>query len=310
MNIRELDLNLLLVFDAIYRERSIGAAGQKLGLSQPAVSNALRRLRDFTGDALFFRSDNTMKPTRVATALALPIAHALASVEGILTTVRQFDPETSTRHFRVGFNDLYRALLTPALAYLFEQEAPNAKLEMVLQSIDATTLLNDIRNGSIETAFIPAAYLDGTMSHKPLVDEPLVFTVRNGHPALSKPITREMLQDFRYVVTSENHTARTLIDNALRKNGIERNVACIMPDVSIIPSIVEVTDLVAITGLGFIQRHMRDHALTILKAPITLPRIKSSLVWSKTYDDDQSHKWLRSRILHTLNTAMSLNIAG
>ena len=126
MNIRDLDLNLLLVFDAIYRERSIGAAGERLGLSQPAVSNALRRLRDFTGDALFFRSGAKMVPTRVATALALPVGQALASVSGILTSLSQFDPETTTRHFRVGYNDLYRTILTPTLAKVFAETAPRA----------------------------------------------------------------------------------------------------------------------------------------------------------------------------------------
>ncbi|MES1991642.1 MAG: LysR family transcriptional regulator [Pseudomonadota bacterium] len=307
MNIRELDLNLLLVFDAVYRERSIGAAAQKLDLSQPAVSNALRRLRDFTGDALFFRSGNTMKPTRVATTLALPISHALASVEDILTSVRQFDPETSTRHFRVGFNDLYRSLLAPALANLFEQEAPNAKLEFVLQNPDTPQLLSDIRNGTVETAIMPAAHVDESMSHEALFEEQLVFTVRYNHPALSLPMTRETLNNLRYVVTSETHTARTLVEEALRKAGVTRDIRCVMPDVSIIPGILEVTDLVGVTGLGFIQRHLPDHALTILKAPVALPRIKSSLVWAKNFDEDQGHKWLRNRIGHILKIATSLN---
>lgn len=307
MNIRELDLNLLLVFDAVYRERSTGVAARKLGLSQPAVSNALRRLRDFTGDALFFRAGNTMKPTRVATALALPIRHALASVEGILTTVRQFDAETSTRHFRVGFNDLYRSLLAPALANLFEQEAPHAKLEFVLQSTDTPELLADIRNGTIETAIMPAAHIDDSMSHETLIEEQLVFTVRRNHPALGAPVTKEALNELRYVVASESHTGRVLVEEAMRKAGVTRDIRCLMPDVSMIPSILEVTDLVGVTGLGFVQRHLPDHALTILNAPVALPRIKSSLVWAKSFDDDQGHKWLRSRIGHILKIATSLH---
>jgi DNA-binding transcriptional LysR family regulator len=307
LNIRNLDLNLLPVFDAIYRERSIGAAAQKLGLSQPAVSNALRRLRDFTGDTLFFRADNKMMPTRVATALALPIRHALSSVEGILTTVRQFDPATSTRIFRVGFNDLYRTILAPALANLFEQEAPNAKLEFVLQNLDTPSLLNDIRNGVIETAMLPAAHFDETMNHEVLTEEPLVFTVRHGHPALGQPVTKETLGKLRHVVASRNHAARTLVEEALRKAGVTREIACVMPDVSVIPAMVEVTDLVAVTGLGFIRRHMRDHAITILDAPVALPRLKSSLVWAKSFDEDQGHKWLRSRISQIVKTAISIS---
>tara|TARA_R110002124_G_scaffold150906_2_gene317691 strand:- start:1534 stop:2466 length:933 start_codon:yes stop_codon:yes gene_type:complete len=310
VNIRELDLNLLLVFDAIYRERSIGAAGQKLGMSQPTVSNALRRLRDFTGDALFFRAGNTMKPTRVATALAIPIGQALASVEGILTSVRQFDPATSTRHFRVGFNDLYRMILTPALANLFEQEAPRAKLEFVAQTTDTPDLLNDIRNGTIETALLPFVHVDNTMSHEVLTEEPLVFAVRNGHPALNAPVTKEIMNTMRYVVASDAHAGRLLVEEALRETGVTRDVYCIMPDVSVIPAIVEVTDFVAVMGLGFIRRHMPDHAVTILKAPVNLPKLRSTLAWSAKFDEDQGHKWLRTRIIQILKTATSLHSPG
>lgn len=305
MNIRDLDLNLLVVFDAIYRERSIGAAGERLGLSQPAVSNALRRLLDFTGDKLFFRSGSEMVPTHVATVLAKPVSEALASMGAILTSLSQFDPKTTTRHFHVGYNDLYRTILTPALAKLFADNAPRARLEMVPQSDDVEELLTSIRNGATELAIMPAAHVDTTMGHEIILEEQLVFAVRNGHPALGQPVTKETLGGLRHVVTSENQSGRLLVEASLRKAGITRDIACIMPDVSIIPAIVEVTDFVAVTGLGFVQRYMRDHAITVLEAPVSLPRLRSALVWSKNFNDDPGHKWLRSKVSSILRAAIS-----
>lgn len=305
MNIRDLDLNLLIVFDAIYRERSIGTAGERLGLTQPAVSNALRRLRDFTGDKLFFRAGAEMVPTHVASVLAPSVSEALASIGATLTSLSQFEPETTTRHFHVGYNDLYRTLLTAALAKVFAEAAPKARLEMVPQSDDVDELLTSIRNGSTEIAIMPAAHVDTTMGYEIILEEQLVFTVRNGHPALGHPVTKQTLNSLRHVVTSESQSARLLVDASLRKAGITRDIAFVMPDLSIIPAIVEVTDLVAVTGLSFIQRYMREHAVAVLDAPVSLPRLRSALVWSANFNDDPGHKWLRSKVSSILRAAIS-----
>ena len=118
MNIQDLDLNLLRVFHTIYRERSVSAAAEKLNLSQPAISAALRKLRDYTGDALFFRAGNRMTPTRMANALAAPTGRALTILQNSLNAARSFDPSMATRTFRIMINDFFRVVLLPTLVEL------------------------------------------------------------------------------------------------------------------------------------------------------------------------------------------------
>ena len=176
---------------------------------------------------------------------------------------------------------------------------------MVQQSDDVEELLTSIRNGTTEIAIMPTAHIDAAMCHEIILEEPLVFVVRNGHPALRHPVTKQTLSSLRHVVTSESQSARMLVEASLRKAGVTRDIACVMPDLSIIPAIVEVTDLVAVTGLGFVQRYMRDHAITVLDAPVSLPRIRSALVWSKNLDDDPGHKWVRGHVAEILKAAIN-----
>jgi len=306
VNIRQLDLNLLLVFDAIYRERSIGAAAQKLGLSQPAVSNALKRLREFTGDTLFFRTGVSMMPTRTANALAIPISHALATVEESLSAVRSFDPATSTRKFRVGVNDTLRDVLAPALVTLVEREAPNIFIEFVAQTMNPQKLQAEIRAGEMDTGMLPRAVLEDGIAFEMTWSEQLVFVVRHGHWALGEPVTREAMSRLRHVVTGQNNALRHMVDEQFRKHGIERLAVCQTPDTNAIASIVEMSDLVGVMGAGVARRHMRDHPIAILDTPIRLPRVDGCLVWSKGAGDDQGHIWLRTRIAQIVRAAMTV----
>lgn len=123
MNIHELDLNLLRVFQAIYLERSISKATKHLDVTQPAVSKSLKRLRDFTCDRLFYTSGKGVAPTRGAMALAVPIHHALETVEQNLASLRGFDPATSDRRFRIGVNDVVNPVLVPALVGIVRKSA-------------------------------------------------------------------------------------------------------------------------------------------------------------------------------------------
>lgn len=307
MNIRSLDLNLLLVFDAIYRERNISAAARKLGLSQPAVSNALRRLRDFTGDALFFRSGNVMMPTRAANSLAVPIGHALTSVEVSLSAVRSFDPSTSTRTFRIGLNDVFRAMLVPTLVGLVESEAPHVMLEFVTQNKTPQDLQTMLRDGELDTALLPRALLEDDMSHEILLNDQLILVVRHGHQALAKPVTKETLSQLRYLVTDSGQALRQLVEEKFRDFGVERRVVCVMPDTSTTPAIVEASDIVGVVGLVQAKQILRDHPIEILHAPIRLPKVSASLIWPKTANDDQGHKWLRQRITQIIKSAISMN---
>ncbi|MDO8290316.1 MAG: LysR substrate-binding domain-containing protein [Parvibaculum sp.] len=309
MNIRQLDLNLLLVFDAVYRERSISAAARKLNLSQPAVSNALTRLRQFTDDKLFFRSGHEMIPTRAANSLAVPIRHALSAVEVGLSSLRSFDPATSTRTFRLGVNDFFRHMLIPTMANVIEREAPNIKLEFLVETLGAPVLLESLRLGEVDLSHLPLAVVEGLedISFEHISNEKLQLMVRAGHPALSKPITLEVLSKLKYVATSNAPAVRTLVDHIFGEHGIKRDVVCVVPDTTTIPATVEMTDLVGVTSSNFLLRHQRDHALVALDTPLEFPAIRAGLVWSRAADEDQGHQWLREKAAQILRAALSVS---
>ena len=297
MNIPGLDLNLLFVFDAIYRERNISAAAKSLGQSQPAVSNALRRLRDYAGDTLFFRSGGQMVPTRVANALAAPIGEALIKVRDSLGAVRNFDPMSSTRHFRIGCNDHLRSLIAPSIARLVQGEAPDILIEFIGHIETAQAMQEALRDSRLDLAVLPRGMVEDDMDMRELLGEEMVFVVRRDHPLLGKPITPIDLAAARHMIIGSVQPIRDMLDVLFAKYGVKRNVALVAPSSNDIPGIVEVTDLVGVMGRRFALRAQNDYAIDILESP--LPRIdaQGALVWLKALHEDQGLKWLRDHIV-------------
>ncbi|WP_348489037.1 LysR family transcriptional regulator, partial [Roseibium sp.] len=303
-------LNLLLVFDAVYRESSISGAARKLNLSQPAVSNALARLRHFTDDQLFYRSGNAMLPTRAANALAVPVSHALSAVEIGFSMLKDFDPKTSERTFRLGINDFMRLMLIPALANVAEREAPNVTLDFQREMKSPPDMIEAIKRGEIDLTLLPARARgnDAEISTEVLYDDQLILVARAGHPAAGKELDESDLAKLKFVTTANSPALRNMVEDALSKYGIERKVACIMPDTITIPAVVEMTDNVAVMGYHFFLRHQREYALTQLHPPFDLPGVQGTLFWSKSMDDDAGHRWLREQATQIMKAALSVNL--
>ena len=305
MNIHDLDLNLLLVFDAIYRERSISAAADKLDLSQPAVSNALRRLREYMGDTLFFRAGNEMKPTRMGNSLAVPIGHALAMVQHSLNAARTFDPRTSNRTFRIAINDMFRLMLLPTLLGLVEREAPGIRLELLPQPSTPAELLSALKAEDLDLGLMPLRAVDDSVSSTVIANDELLNVVRKDHPALSGPITRDTIRKLRWIVFSSTPALHAVANKIFQDAGIQRQIAVVMPDLTSVPAAIEVSDLVAMMSRSFFERSMRDFALASLPLPIRMPTVQTALIWSKSADDDQGLLWLRKHVEEILRTALS-----
>ena len=311
MNIRQLDLNLLLIFDAIYREKSISGAARKLNLSQPAVSNALSRLRHFTDDQLFYRSGHAMLPTRAANALAVPISHALNTVEVGFSTMKDFDPMTSDRTFSLGINDFMRLMLIPALINAAERDAPNVIFDFQREIKSAPEMLEDIRRGEVDLTILPS-YVHGNdpdISADVLYDDKLIFAARAGHPAAGKRLDDCDLSNLKFVTTANSPALRAIVEAEFSIRGLQRKVSCMMPDTITIPAIIELTDNVAIMGYNDFLRHKREYAITQLHFPFELPEVQSALLWSKSMDDDAGHQWLREQVAQIMKAAISMNIS-
>lgn len=306
MNIRELDLNLLLIFNAIYTERSISKAARKLGVSQPAVSNALRRLRHFTGDTLFYKAGQGVAPTRAAMTLAIPISHALDTVERGLSSVRSFDPATSQRTFRIGVNDLIHNALVPTLVGLARREAPNIVLEFVLQAGDRA--VDALKGGEIDLALLPGFALTDDLVSTKVWDEVFTIIVARNHPlAKVNRLTMEDLQGLLYVMTTHVPRLRSFIDDVFRAQGIERTIACAVADTQNLYPLVSVSDLAAVVGRNFADQYNVDGSLAMLDPPFDLPRVEVHVAWKQDADGDEGHKWVRDHVIEILASIFKLH---
>lgn len=306
MNIRDLDLNLLLVFNAIYTERSISKAAVKLGITQPAVSNALRRLRNFTGDTLFYKSGSGVAPTRAAATLAIPIGHALDTVERGLSSVRSFDPATSRRTFRVGVNDIIHDALVPALVGYTRREAPNLMLEFVQQVGDRAVEM--LKGGEVDLALLPSFSIDNSLVSTKVWDDSFTIIVARNHPiAKRNRLMADDIRELRFVVSTHVQRLRAFIDNAFRANGIERITACAVADTHNIYPLVAVSDLAACVGRFHAERYNTDGSLVMFDLPFDMPKIQGRIAWAKDTDEDEGHRWVRERVLEILYSAFKLH---
>jgi|TARA_R100000322_G_scaffold137945_1_gene93680 DNA-binding transcriptional LysR family regulator len=305
VNIRELDLNLLLVFNAIYTERSISKAAKKLGMSQPAVSNALRRLRHFTGDTLFYKAGTGVAPTRAAMTLAIPVSHALDTVERGLSSVRSFDPATSTRTFRIGVNDLIHDTLVPALVGLARREAPNLTLEFILQTGDMAQ--DSLRNGFLDLILMPGFAIGDDVASAKVWEEPFTIIVSRQHPlAKRNRLTIEDIQSMSFAFTTHLPRLRHYVDDIFRSHGLERAVSCAVADTRSLYPLVAVSDLAACVGRHFADQFNTNDSLVMFDAPFDLPTISAHLVWSLDAEDDEGHRWVRERVVEILASAFRL----
>lgn len=305
MNIRELDLNLLLIFNAIYTERSISKAAKKLGVSQPAVSNALRRLRQFTGDTLFYKSGQGVAPTRAAMTLAIPIGHALDTVERGLSSVRNFEPATSRRTFRIGVNDLIYAALVPTLVSLTRREAPNIVLEFVAQAGDRA--VDSLKSGEIDVGLLPGFTLTDDLVSKKVWEEVFTIIVSRNHPlAKVNQLTTEDLRGLLYVMTTHVPRLRNFIDEIFRSHGIERQVACAVADTQNLYPLVSMSDLAAVVGRKFAEQYNVDGSLVLFDAPFDLPSVEVHVAWKQDADGDEGHKWVRDHVIEILESIFKM----
>lgn len=299
MNIDQLDLNLLSVFQAIYTERSISKAAVRLGVTQPAVSKSLKRLRDFTGDTLFYASGKGVAPTRTAMALAVPIQHALETVEQGLANLRSFDPATSDRTFRIGVNDLLNPLLVPALVGIVSREAPNVTLQFIQQSVDGP--VEALKKGDLDTGFMPGFLVDADLASDRVWSDSYVLIAAKSHPiARNNELSLETINSLRFTLQTHARKMTEFVDGLFKQAGVNRVTSTYVSDIQSVYTLVGVSDLVAVVGRNTLAFFNRDNSLVSFDLPIELPTVEAHIAWAKQSDDDDGHRWLRNHIVSIL----------
>lgn len=293
MNLNTFDLNLLLVFDAVMQERSVTRAGSRIGLSQPAMSHALNRLRYLLKDELFIRTPDGMAPTPRAEALAPPLRTALSDMQVALEPAA-FDPASSDRRFMVAVNNYAAVVLTPPLVAAASAAAPAVHLDLrpsgtldIVERLDRGDL--DIVLGAMES---PQERFAAT----PLLDDPFVMVMRRGHPASRRKLSPKAFAALPHLEISSSRDDLSFIDRWLAKHGLARDIALRAPYLSAAPILIQ-SDLVAILSSRIANELVRYHPLEIRKPPYESPSVRSLMLWHRRLDSHPAHRWLRDLII-------------
>jgi DNA-binding transcriptional LysR family regulator len=289
VNVSDLDLNLLRVFDAVLHSRSVTQAAGRLELTQPAVSNALARLRQAFGDALFVRSSQGMEPTPFARELAEPVRQALALLESALAHGPGFDPATSGRAFRFYMSDLGQTEFLPPLVERLRRSAPGVRLEAVALELEG--IGDALAAGSLDVAvgFLPGLGL----LRKPLFRDPYVCLLRADHPI--KALTRKKFAEASHVLVSYRG-GHHVVEEAIERAGLARRVVLRVPHFTVVPMVLERSDLILTLPARVARVFERGGRFKSLPSPLPIPPADVAVHWHERFDADPGNRWLREQI--------------
>jgi len=292
MNIRSVDLNLLVVFEAVYRLSSVSRAAEALSMPQPTVSNALRRLRDTFGDPLFVRSGPILLPTPFAQELARPVAEGLAHLDLGLKAQAGFDPATTRRQFTLIMTDIAEAVILPRLLSACRETAPKVSFRTCQMRTDE--ILEALRSGTVDVAigFIPK--LGGALRQLLFESDYVVLSrVRSGQ---REEIDRDTFMRRRHAVAEAQGTGHSLVERTLSRLGLEDRIGARVPHFLALPVIVGSSDLLATVPRPLAQVMKAVAPVAIHEHPLPLPRLPIRQFWHERYNADPASRWLRSTL--------------
>jgi DNA-binding transcriptional LysR family regulator len=301
----EIDLNLLIVFDAVWRHRRISRAAIELNTSQPTVSNALRRLRASTGDALFVRSGSGMEPTPFAERLATHWCNGLSAVRRGLAMRSDFDIATDKRTFTIVMSDIAEAVILPHVLNACRKTAPGIFFSAI--QLPMEQILPALRTGAVDLAvgFIPE--LRSGVRQQLLFESDYVALARRGHPGVKQSaMSKVTFLKQRHALAKAEGTGHAIVERTLRKHGLDANIAVRVPHFLALPMIVGSSDLVATVPrpLGVL---LADAApIAILPHPLKLPKLVIRQFWHERFDAEPAVMWLRKTLRAAIADASQL----
>lgn len=288
------DLNLLPIFVALMEERSVTRAAERMGMTQPALSNALARLRQMLQDQLFVRERYGIQPTPIALQLSPLIAEALAQLDDAVLGQQAFDPAHAERLFTIAPNGYVEFVIVPAVLARLEKVAPGIKLRL-------TPFGNDLAETGVvsgTTALVLGRIVDppDNLVVQHLMDEGLACAVRSDHPTISDAMTREQFETMRHVNIVPPGRMRAGLFQALAQQQLKRDVAISVTNFFAAAEMVAVTDYCATLPSLICRQLMHDPRLKVLPAPVDLGSFPVEMAWHVRYRQDPAHRWLRALI--------------
>ncbi|CAH2776334.1 MAG: Transcriptional regulator, LysR family [uncultured Caballeronia sp.] len=291
------DLNLLRVFNAIIEERSLTRAGQRLALSQPAVSYSLGRLRTLFDDPLFIRTRVGMQPTPIALELAAIVARALDTVREALRYAERFDPAISTRTFRLSLLD------AGGVACAALQRFASRVVKLRIESTPVEEIEEALRVSRLDFVIGNLPELTARTRHRFLFDETYVCMTRK-RPGLPRgaQIDLAAFTEVPHVQVLSVEHSRHALEDAFRSQGVGRNTLLELPHFVALPSVLGVTDYYATLPRRLAQIFNRDGRFKVYELPVQLPAATVTMHWHENFDNDEGNVWLRELLTERVQT--------
>jgi DNA-binding transcriptional LysR family regulator len=296
VNIRDIDLNLLVLFDALIVEGNLTRAAARVGLSQSAMSNALGRLRARLEDPLFVRAPGGVEPTDRARALAGPVREALAGLERALSP-QVFEAATTQRRFTVMMNDIHELLLGPALSARVAGAAPLAELRFVQGP--STFPEQVLAAGDVDIVVSPLEGESPKCARSAIYSLSFATLVRRDHPRVGKRLSLERFLELEHVLVAPRGRPGGTIDDLLLERGLRRKVARMTAHFFSAVLLVCKSDYVVTLPSLLAESMARMLPLRVLDAPLDLPSVTMGQFWSTRSESDAGHRWLRQAITDT-----------
>lgn len=305
VNFRTLDLNLLRAFDALAATRNVTRAAERLGLSQPAVSAALSRLREHLADPLFVRVGNGMVPTDRAAQLQPVVAAALASLNNALTEPLPFDPATAEVTFTLRGADFFSMRLMPVLAARIARDAPGVSLRFLDSA--RGELVDLLEHDEIDIALEQPTETPGWVSRAPLFPSPFKVVAAKGNPAIVRKgiqpgsaLTLDLFCELPHAMRSIDGSMSGMADAALALSGKRRRVALVLPHFDAIMEAVSQSNMIATVPEQLADDTAERKGLAVFDPPIDIPVPTMRMYWHSRHDDAPAHSWLRRSVLEEI----------
>ncbi len=287
---KRFDLELLLIFDEIYKTGNVTRAADNLGLPQSTVSLGLGKLRGHFSDQLFTRTARGMVPTPRAQNAIEDVRRSLQALQHALADQPVFDPAASKREFRICMTDISEIVLLPRLLNHLRETGPGIHLEISKISPDSPA---DLASGAVDLAVGFMPHLEAGFYQQKLFDQHFVCLVANRHPRVGDTLSLEALRKEAHLRVRTSGTGHAIVDRMLAREGIERNVVLNLPSFLGVARIVAQTELLAIVPQRYAAELASTEAVRMLPVPVELPSYQVKQHWHERYHADVSNRWLR-----------------
>jgi DNA-binding transcriptional LysR family regulator len=294
MELEDIDLNLLVVFKQLLAERSVSRAAEALGLSQPAVSNALARLRKLLGDELFLRTPAGMEPTPFAEQLAESVTYGLGMIHGALNQRSSFDPAQSNRAFVIGMTDIGEIYFLPKLMERLRRDAPGVSVSTVRNS--ATNLRDEMEASKVDLAIGLLPQLKAGFFQRRLFRQRYVCMFRKGHRLDKRKVSLAEFGAAEHLLVVSEGTGHGKVDEVLKRSGVERRISLTVPHFVAVGHILQATDLVATVPERLAERMVEPFGLTYVTHPAALPEVAINVFWHAKFHKAPANQWLRTLV--------------